>query len=103
MKKTTLTFKMPTGGMYRISFRRSSIFGGYYYMIVLEHPQCSYPIGHASHLLEGKRICVSQGREPRSIDQAKAVAFHWMKGFESYRTTGFFPNGAARFDVKSAH
>ena len=102
MKKATFTYNMPTGGTYRIAFYRSGVFTGYYYMHVLQHPECAYPLGHPAHLLEGKRICVTQGREPRSIDQAKAVAFHWMNGFETYRVTGAFPNGRARFDVKEA-
>jgi hypothetical protein len=103
MRKTTFTYKMPTGGTYRIEFRRTGLFAGHYDMRVLDRPECPFPLGYPAHLLEGARICVTQGREPKSLDQAKAVAFHWMSGFEQYRQTGAFPNGRARFDVKPAH
>ncbi len=102
MKTKTFTYKMPTGGTYRIEFRRMGLLGGPYVMRVLQQPECRYPLGHPAHLLDGNHICVTHGREPKTLDQAKAVAFHWMIGFEKYRQTGAFPNGRARFDVKEA-
>lgn len=103
MKKVAFTYKMPTGGTYRIQFRRAGLIGGHYRMRVLQRPECPYPLGVAAHLLEADHICVATGREPRTIEQAKALAFHWMNGFETYRRTGSFPNGRARFDVKESH
>lgn len=102
-KKATLTYKVPSGAIYKIQYRRvkESLFGATYYkMRVLEHPPCPHPLGVQAHLLAGDTICVAQGREPRTIERAKAVALHWMCGFEGYRTSGVFPNGTARFDVK---
>lgn len=103
MKKTTLTYRMPTGGTYRIQFRRAGIFVGPYEMKVIQRPECPFPLGVSAHLLAGDHICVATGREPRTIEQAKAIAFHWMNGFETYRRSGSFPNGRARFDVKEVH
>lgn len=103
MKKVTFTYNMPTGGTYRIQFRRAGILGGPYKMKVIQRPECPFPLGVAAHLLLGDHICVASGREPRTIEQAKAIAFHWMHGFETYRRTGSFPNGRARFDVKEVH
>ncbi len=100
MMGRSFTYNLPTGGTYRIQFQRTNLFAGHYVMRVLQQPACQFPLGHAAHLLEGNRICVTYGREPRTLDQAKAVAFHWMVGFEKYRLTGKFPNGKAKFDVK---
>jgi hypothetical protein len=101
-KKLNLSYNMPTGGHYRIQYRRHGTFLGptYFTMRVLEHPACNHPLGVSAHLLDGNQICVSQGREPQTIERAKAIAFQWMYGFEVYRRTGAFPNGAARFNVK---
>ena len=100
MKNQTFTYNMPTGGTYRIQFSRTGILGGHYKMRVLQRPECPFPLGIPAHLLAGDHICVAAGREPRTIEQAKAIAFHWMSGFEAYRRSGSFPNGRARFDVK---
>ncbi len=103
MKKVTFTYNMPSGGTYRIQFRRVGLFGGIYKMRVIQKPDCPYTLGVVAHLLEADYICVAAGREPTTIDQAKAIAFHWMNGFETYRRRGSFPNGRARFDVKASH
>jgi hypothetical protein len=103
MKKVTYTYNMPSGGTYRIQYRRTGLFGGTYKMRVLQKPNCAYPLGVPAHLLAEDHICVAAGREPATIEQAKAIAFHWMSGFETYRRTGSFPNGRARFDVKEVH
>ena len=72
-------------------------------MRVLRHPGCRFTLGVHAHLLEDDYICVAEGREPTTIERAKAIAMHWMQGFEEYRHTGEFPNGRARFDVKAVH
>jgi hypothetical protein len=86
------------GDVYRIDFRKGWLSGGYT-MYCLSHPPCPYPLEYAAHLLPHDRICVAAGREPRSIEQAKAIALHWMRGFSTYARTGIFPNGPARVNV----
>lgn len=101
-KKTTLYYQMPSGATYKIQYRHygdGPMGPSHYRMKVTDHPPCIYPLGLYSHLLEADFICVLQGREPRTIERAQAVAFHWMTGFEAYRQSGEFPNGPARFDV----
>lgn len=105
MKVTTetLSYRVPGGAVYKIEYRRikDTFFGPTRYtMRVLKHPKCRHPLGIPAHLLEANTICVAQGREPRTMDRAKAIALHWISGFEVYRTRGVFPNGQARIDVK---
>lgn len=102
-KKTSLTYRLPNGSIYKIQYRetKDGYFGpAFYRMKVIQHPPCSYQTGVSAHLLEANFICVAEGREPDTIERAKAVALHWMTGFESYRRHGVFPNGQSRFDVK---
>ena len=92
-----------TGDMYRIECRWNPR-GRYYEMFILERPSCSYPVGYGGgHVLETNRVCVAEGREPQTIERAKAIAIHWLCGFSSYRRTGEFPNGQVRVDVKNVH
>ncbi len=102
-KKTTLSYRMPNGATYKVQYRRyrEGLIGpSYYRMKILDHPPCTYPLGVYSHLLDADFICVLVGREPRTIERAKAIACHWMNGFEVYRQSGEFPNGKLRVDVK---
>lgn len=98
-KRLTLSYKVPSGAIYKIRYRRP--FGTTNYtMHVLEHPPCRYPLGVVAHLLEANTICILQGYEPHTIERAKALALHWITGFEEYRRSGNFPNGKSRIDVK---
>ncbi len=101
-KMKTLSYRYPGGGLYKFQYRLAydSEGRGYYQVRALDHPSCNYPLGVPAHLLTADLICVAQGREPRTIERAKAVAFCWMTGFESYRRTGVFPDNAVRFDIK---
>ncbi len=86
------------GDVYRIDFRKGWL-SGQYVMYCLSHPPCRYPLGTDAHLLRHDRICVAAGKEPETIEQAKAVALRWMRGFSTYLRSGCFPNGPARVDV----
>ena len=68
-------------------------------MRVALHPDCMYPEGHAAHLLQDNFICVAEGSEPKTLERAKAIAMHWITGFENYRRSGAFYNGPQRVNV----
>ena len=78
--------------------------GTYYVMYVLERPPCPRPDEHPNnyHLLAGDQICVTQGREPRTLDRAQAIAYVWMRGYSEFLATGRFPNPAHRVNVPGA-
>lgn len=98
---------LKTGDFYTIEFvwlvtRKQGWFRpavGHYEMFVLTRPECAYPTDLTAHLHEGERICVREGFEPKTLDRAKAIALHWLRGFSIYARTGTFPNGAAKVNV----
>lgn len=100
--KMTLSYRYRGGNLYKFQYRLASdpTGRGYYQIKALDYPSCSYPLGIPAHLLEADLVCVAVGREPQTIERAKAVAFHWMTGFETYRRTGVFPEVKTRFDIK---
>lgn len=49
--------------------------------------------------LNGTLVCVRQGKEPRTLERAEAVAHAWMLGFSEYVRSGEFPKGSRRVDV----
>lgn len=51
------------------------------------------------HRYESGEICVAAGKEPKTLDQAKAVASLWMKRYSQYIRTGTFDNSGGRVDV----
>jgi hypothetical protein len=78
--------------------------GTYYTMFVMERPPSPYPDWHPNtyHILDGDQICVTAGREPRTLDRAKAIAYVWMRGYSQFVATGQFPNPAHRVNVPGA-
>lgn len=96
----TFTYRTPSGNVYKIAYH--SPYRGvrsYYVMTIVSRPSCTYPTGVYAHLLSGDQICVATGRDPTTLDRAKAIALHWIRGFEEYRTTGVFPNGPAKYNI----
>jgi len=98
--------KTPSGRCYIFRFERDGIPGRFQFwrrypirIKVLNRPPCPYAAGAYAHLLPGAYICIAAGREPKRLEQAKAIAMHWMRGFEVYRKSGSFPNGKARVQV----
>jgi hypothetical protein len=45
------------------------------------------------------KVCVTQGKEPRSLDTAIAIGQIWCKGYADFIETGTFANGGGRVDV----
>lgn len=65
-----------------------------------EHPRNSYSADATKcHLYGSGEVCVTSGKEPRSLDRAKAIAMMWMEGYSRYVRTGRFPNSGGRVRV----
>jgi hypothetical protein len=86
------------GHRYRIEYAWN---GSFYAMYVLERPPSPQPDLHPNtyHLLEADKVCVAQGREPKTLDRAKAIAYVWMRCYSQFVKTGHFPNPAHRVNV----
>jgi len=76
---------------YAIDFRQQP--NGTYKLHAVGHPPDPYrlPVTE-NHLYSTGEICVSGGREPRTLDRAKAIAMFWCEGWSVYVRTGAFPN-----------
>jgi hypothetical protein len=76
--------------------------GSYYTLHALRYPPNRRGGGVTDHhLYSSGEICVSAGNEPRTIDQAKAIAMFWCDGWSKYIRGEAFPNGGARINVNS--
>jgi hypothetical protein len=76
--------------------------GSYYTLNAIKYPpnrRGGTAIDH--HLYPSDDICVSAGNEPRTFDQAKAIAMFWADGWSKFQRIGVFPNDGARVNVKS--
>lgn len=83
---------------YTISFERQS--NGTYKIRCTEHPANSYSSAATKcHLYGSGDVCVTAGKEPRSLDRAVAIAQVWMNGYSTYVRTGRFPTGKSRVNV----
>jgi len=64
---------------------------GTYQMHVRRHPHDPYQRGpHVTHLYDNGSLCVTAGREPRSLGQAETIAKAWMESYSNYTRTGRF-------------
>lgn len=106
-RKMKFKRKTLSGRTYLFRLERDGIPGRFLFWLrypirikVLGRPPCPYPAGLHAHLLPGAYICIAAGREPTRVEQAMAIAGHWMRGFEVYRKSGVFPNGSARIQVE---
>lgn len=50
-----------------------------------------------THVYSDGRICVT--RDPKTIDQAKAIARYWATGYVAYLETGVFPDAGGSVEV----
>lgn len=88
----------PYGDTYTIEYRRQS--DGHYDIFATEHPQNPFDESVVKcHLYSSGEVCVAAGKEPRTLDRAKAIAFTWMDGYSAYCRTGNFPTGSKRVNV----
>ncbi|WP_339734832.1 hypothetical protein [uncultured Gimesia sp.] len=51
------------------------------------------------HLYSSGEVCVAAGKEPKSLDKAKAIGMAFCEGYSQYVRTGKFPNGRKRVNV----
>lgn len=90
------TYRPPSGNVYKMQYDPGPDF---YTIRIRQHPSCSYPLGYAAHILGDNLMCVTRDCEPLTLDRAKAIALHWIRGFEEYRRSGYFPNGPGKYDI----
>lgn len=58
----------------------------------LHPPDCHRRGVDHTHLFSDGHICVTVGREPRSLAQAARIAKAWCEGWSEYCRTGTFPS-----------
>lgn len=51
------------------------------------------------HLYSSGAICIAAGKEPRTLDAARAIAKFFASGYSQYIRTGVFPNAGASVHV----
>jgi hypothetical protein len=65
-----------------------------------ERPNDPYRIATEAHVaLDGEKVCISGGKEPRSLERAEAIAHTWMLGYSEYIRSGTFPKGTRRLNI----
>ena len=85
---------------YAIRFEQQS--NGYFKLFAIRRPTDPHGGGVLqNHVYTDNSICVSAGKEPRTLDKAIAVAHFWMTGYSAYirDPEGHFSNNAARVSV----
>jgi hypothetical protein len=83
---------------YTIAYHRED--DGTYSIHAEDRPDDPFRDRDECHIdLNGTKVCVREGREPRSIERAEAIAHAWMLKYSVYIRTGKCPKGAARVDV----
>lgn len=86
--------------LYSIEFRPQP--NGTFKIFVPMHPPDPHrKNSHEHHLYDSGEICVAPGKEPRTLDRAKAIAIHWMECWSVYIRTsdGKFPKGGRKVTV----
>lgn len=82
----TITYTEQSGGTYKIHCSR--------------HPHNPRSTSvNICHLYSSGEVCVASGKEPRTLDMAKAIGMAFCEGYSQYIRTGTFPNGRKRVNV----
>jgi hypothetical protein len=83
---------------YTIRYERQS--NGTFRIMCTEHPYNAHSTSVTKcHLFSNGEVCVTGGKEPRTLDRAVAIAQVWMEGYSRYVRTGKFPTGRKRVNV----
>ena len=83
---------------YQIAYQQED--NGTYTIWAEDRPHDPHRIATEAHVaLDGEKVCVAGGKEPRSLERAEAIAHTWMLGYSEYVRTGTFPKGTRRVDV----
>lgn len=97
MATVTKHFRVDGRDDYTIEFRESS---GKLKIFAVDCPDDPHGNGPSTHhRYDSGEICVKEGKEPRTLDQAKAIASLWMKRYSQYVRTGSFDSSGGRIDV----
>jgi hypothetical protein len=98
VKRCVIPYVIDKTDRYRIEFRPQA--DGTIKLFALSHPADPWakPVSE-NHLYSSGEVCVTVGREPRSLDRARAIAMVWAKGFSIYCRTGQFPTGSQKVNV----
>ena len=94
----TQTYRIGGTDVYTILYKRQS--NGTYKLYCTKHPRNPKDkCPTKCHLYASGEICITAGKEPRTLDKAKAIGMAFCKGYSQYIRTGTFPNGARRVDI----
>ena len=64
---------------------------GFYEIYARRHPPDRFQRGVTHHhLYSNGQVCVTAGREPRTLEAAQYIARHWMESYSTYTRTGTF-------------
>ena len=98
MASATKRYRVDGRDDYTIEYREQS--NGTIKIVAVECPDDPHGNGPSTHhRYDSGEICVKEGKEPRTLDQAKAIASLWMKRYSQYVRTGSFDSSGGRIDV----
>ena len=98
MTTTSKRYRVDGANEYAIDYRQQS--NGTFKIVATDCPSDSHGKGpETHHRYASGEICVAEGREPKSLDRAKAIAMAWIDGYEEYLATAQFPTGKRRIKV----
>lgn len=98
MSTVTKRFRIDGIDDYTMEFRLQP--GGFFKLFAPSCPPDPHGGGASTHhRYDSGEICVTAGREPRTLERAIAIASLWMKRYSQYIRTGRFDNSRARVDV----
>ncbi len=97
-RKVVKEYRVDGRDRYKIEYVERS--GGMWKLYCYEHPQNSRSTDVTKcHLYSSGEVCVTSGREPKSLDAALALGIYWAQGYSNYLRTGKFYNGKAKVNV----
>ncbi len=97
---TTRNYRVNGSDEYTITYEKQGWLDPSYKIICTRHPHNPRSTSvHDCHLYSSGEVCVAAGKEPKTLDKAKAIGMAWAEGFSTYIQTGSFPNGAKRINV----
>jgi hypothetical protein len=84
--------------VYTVTYTKK--WNGKYKINCSQHPHNSKSTNvNDCHLYGNGEVCVTSGKEPRTLDKAQAIGLAFCEGYSQHIRTGRFPNGAKRVNV----
>lgn len=94
----TKRFRVDGWADFTLEFRRGA--DGTYSIWCLDHPTNAHGGGVSDHhLYSDRHVCIAEGREPRTLDRAIAIAHVFMKSFAHWCQTGKHGRTGGRVNV----